>query len=261
MKTNKLILVAVMQVVILCILNTLTLAVTRTTTYSDALTTGEWNGPQSATMTTAATVTAILCGDAVGGGSCYKAVIDNPYAFSYADTIMLPEVGQTFNGGFIDQTFHDTSLTHENWHRAYADALLNVTYGALETWSTTYESNKADSEAGALALGNADLAAALTAAQNAFIADYSTDTDNPAFGHQNAVAVIQNIGGVDTWRSQNPDWGQAAVNHANSINVNFTKGAGNCVLVPEPATGVIFAFGVLGLAVARTRRQGQQPAQ
>jgi hypothetical protein len=259
MKTKKLILVALMQVVALIILHTSALAVTHTTTTTDGLTLGVWNGPMSAATTTAATVTAILCGDAVGGGSCYQAVIQNPYAFSYADTIMLPQVGQTFaNGlgvlGLFDQTFHDTSATHENWHRAYADALLGSTYGVLETWSSTYTSNKADTEAGALALGNGDLAAALTVAANAFLADYSSDTDTPAFGHQNAVAAIQNIAGVNTWRSQNPDWGQAAVNHANAIVVNFAKAPGNCILVPEPSTGLICALGMLGMAVARRRR-------
>jgi hypothetical protein len=261
MNAKKLIVVTVMQAAMVFILNTQSLAVMHTTTYSDGLTLGVWNGPGSATTTTAATVTAMLCGDAVGGGSCYKAMINNPYAFSYADTIMLPQVGQTFMGGFIDQTFHDTTKTHEDWHRAYADALLNVTYGALETWSATYESNKANSAAAALALGNSDLANALTTAQNAFTADFNTDVDNAAFGHQNAVAVIQNIGGVDTWRSQNPDWGQAAVNYANAIRVTFTKGPGNCVLVPEPGTGVIIAVGIIGLAVTRARRPRQWPAQ
>ena len=266
MKTKKLILLVLMPAVAVFLLSTHALAVTHTTTYSDAITTGVWNGPAMATTTTAATVTAMLCGDAVGGGSCFKAIINDPYAFSYADTIMLPEVGKTLANnaavvGLFDQTFHDTTKTHEDWHKAYADALLNKTYGALETWSATYESNKANSEAAALALGNGDLATALTTAKNAFTADYSTDTTNPAFGHQNAVAVIQNIAGVNTWRSVNPDWGQAAVDHANAIVVNFTKAAGNCTLVPEPGTGMLIAVGLIGMAATRGRRPRQWLSQ
>jgi hypothetical protein len=107
-----------------------------------------------------------------------------------------------------------------------------------------------------LALGNADLAAALTVAKNAFMADYSTDTTNAAFGHQNAVAVIQNIAGVNTWRSQNPDWGQAAVDYANGLKVNFTKLPGNCTLVPEPSAGLLLA---LGMAVVAQRRRRSRP--
>lgn len=254
MKKKKLILVAVMQVVALLILHTPARAVLHFTTYSDGLTLGVWNGPMAATTTTAATVVSVVACDAVGGGSCYQAVIQNPFAFSYSDTITLPQVGQIFDGALFDQTFHDTTTTHENWHRAYADALLNSTYGALETWSSTYVSNKADSAAGALALGNGDLAAALTVAANAFTADFNTDDSNPAFGHQNAVAAKQNIMGVMTWRSQNPDWGQAAVNFANAIVVNFTKAPGNCVCVPEPSTAMICALGMMGMAVARRRR-------
>lgn len=247
MKTKKLILIAVMQVVAVFILNTQAMAVLHTTTYSDGLTTGEWNGPQTATRTNGASVFALpvmpcpTCEDEW----CWEVLIDVPYEFSYADTITLPQVGATFNGGFIDQTFHDTTETHEDWHRDYIDALLNSTYGALEIWSASYENSLFHSEAAALAAGNTDLANALAVAQNAFQADFSTDVTNPAFGHQNAVAVIQNIGGVDTWRSQNPDWGQAAVNYANSITVNFTKTPGDAECVPEPAMMILLALGSL----------------
>ena len=258
MRTKQSTILAMAPVVAVLILNVPAFAVTHTTTTNNSATsTGEWNGPGTATTSQAATVTTMLCGAAVGGGSCYKAVIDKPYTFSYADTLTLPQVGAVFNGAVFDQTFRDTTTTHENWHRAYADALLSVTYGALETWSAAYESNKANSAAAALALGNSDLAAALTVAQNAFTADFSTDTTNPAFGHQNAVAVIQNIGGTNTWRSQNPDWGQAAVNYANAIRVTFTKGPGNCTLVPEPGSATLLAVGIICCAVALRR----QPAQ
>lgn len=256
MKTNRLLLLFVLLVAALT-RTTPAQAVTHTTTYSDGLTTGAWSppNPNDATTTMQATVMPMLCCTAVGGGECYKAVIDKPYTFSYADSILLPEVGKTFNGGFIDQTFHDSTLVHENWHRDYIGALLNSTYGRLETWSATYESNKANSAAAALGLGNMDLANALAAARAAFVANRDADVTNAAFGHQNAVAVLQNIDGVNTWRSQNANWGAAAVAFANGINVNFAKLPGNCACVPEPATWITLAIAVVGLAQARSRRR------
>ncbi|MGL4513565.1 MAG: PEP-CTERM sorting domain-containing protein [Lacipirellulaceae bacterium] len=251
MKATKAPFGVIVQFVVAMVLVAPAGAVVHTTIYSDGLTTGEWNGPQMATTTTAATVKSMLCCEAVGGGSCYAAVIDKAYAFSYADTIMLPEVGKTFGGGFIDQTFKNSTKVHEDWHKAYIDALLTSTYGALETWSASYTSNKASSEEAAITLGQSDLATALMVAKDAFVADFSTDTTNPAFGHQNAVAVIQNIGGVDTWRSQNPDWGQAAVDHAKAIKVNFTKLPGDCTCVPEPSAALLL---VVGGAAMRRRR-------
>ncbi|NRA00650.1 MAG: PEP-CTERM sorting domain-containing protein [Myxococcales bacterium] len=200
-------------------------------------------------------MTTELCCVAAAGGDCFQAVIDDAFLFSYDDTVMLPLVGGVFNGGVIDQTFHDTTAIHEGWHRSYISALLSSTYVALETWSSTYKSNKVNSAAAALALGTADLTDALTAAAAAFAADFSTDVTNPVFGHQNAIAFLQNIGGVDTWRSQNPDWGAAAVAHANGINVNFAKGAGtcDCVPIPEPGTGLMMAIGLIGFAIAPRR--------
>lgn len=258
---KKLILVTVAQVIAVFILNTQALAipVIHTTNYSNGLTTGVWSGPMSATTSQAATLSAELVCEAIGGGSCYRAVIDNAYVFSYADSILLPQVGQTFNGGFIDQTFHDTTRIHEDWHRNYINALLESTYGALETWSTTYESNLANSAAAALALGMADLANALTTATNAFLADFSTDVTNPAFGHAGAFAQIENINGVDTWRSVNPNWGQAAVNYANGINIVFTKAPGDCVCVPVPeaSTWILFAVGIICLTSARRKWRRQ----
>ncbi|MFC1602773.1 hypothetical protein ACFL3U_04335 [Pseudomonadota bacterium] len=258
MKMRKLILVAVMQVGAAFILNTQALAVPvdHTTTYSDGLTTGLWT-PGSVTTTQAATVKAELVCESVDGGSCYKAVIDKAYLFSYADSILLPEVGKTFNGGFINQAFHDGGKIHEDWHKDYIGALLNSTYGALEVWSATYESCLASSVAAALAKGTADLANALTTATNAFVADFSTDVTNPAFGHQNAIATIKNIGGVNTWVGVNDNWGQAAVDYANGIKVSFSKSPGNCNCIPEPSIVMLFAIGAIGFTCTQKKRRCQ----
>lgn len=259
MKTKTRLLMAVVPALALFLVNAEARA-DFTTTYSDGLTTGVWNGPNSATVATAATVVAVQACEAVGGGYCYQAVIDKAFAFSYAATILLPEVGKTFDGGFIDQTFHNSTKVHEDWHDKYARALYAVTYVKLEDWSKTYKSNLASSEAAALALGMADLENALKTAKDAFMADFSTDTTNPAFGHQNAVAVIESINGVDTWRSKNPDWGQAAVTYANGIKVEFTKGAGDCTCVPEPTSFALLSFGVIGGTALRRVRKGRKVA-
>jgi|LakMenEpi03Aug12_release.lakeMendotaPanAssembly.Ray.scaffolds.fasta_scaffold246533_2 hypothetical protein len=255
---KSLILVAATQLVAAFIFSEHSFAalVIHTTKYSDGLTTGVWNGPMSATVSQAATLKTINC-PRIDGGFCYQALIDKKYIFTYADTITLPQVGETFQGGFFDQTFHDTTRTHENWHKAYIGALLDSTYGALQTWSNSYYSNWFQTEAAALAAGNADLATSLTIAKTAFVADYSSDVDKPELGHQNAVAVLQTINGVETWRSKNPDWGKPAVDYAKSIVVSFTKTAGDCECVPEPSS--IFMFtGMIGMGfVGYSRRKGR----
>ena len=228
-------------------------AVLITTVYGDGLTTGLWNGPQTATVEKVATVRAqIVCG-ADGGGSCWRAIIDQAYLFSYAETITLPQVGQIYRGGLFDQTFHDTTKTHENWHAAYIHALLNVTYGALETWSAGYFSNLFPSQAAALAAGVADLRRALQVAQDAFIADRNTDVTDPVFGHYDAVAALYMIDGVPTWRSENPDWGQAAVNYANGLTVAFSKTPGNCNCIPEPGVLALLLLALLVMFVISSR--------
>ena len=259
MKTKKLILVAVTQVVAVFMLNAQALAMMHITTYNDELTTGEWIPPASglATTTQAATLGVSTCAPlycAQTGGDCWQAVIDDAYAFSYADTVLLPLVGQTFDGGFIDEAFHDGGRVHEDWHVAYIDALLNVTYGALETWSASYFGNWFHTPAAALAAGNTDLANALTAAVNAFVSDRNTDVTDLAFGHQNTGAEIKPVEGVPTWRGINDNWGQAAVNYANSVTVSFTKGPGDCTCIPEPASLTMAVLG-LGTAVSILRRR------
>lgn len=112
----------------------------------------------------------------------------------------------------------------------------------------------------ALALGNADLAAALTAAQNAFTAHFPEDiTYETAAG---SYCHIVDVGGVDTWRSVNPDWGQAAVNYANAVTVTFTNGPGDCtcevpITIPtlsEWGLGIVAALlAAAGVVVIRRR--------
>ena len=256
MKTKKSILVAVMQVFAVFILSTQAMAVLHTTTYNDGLTTGLWNGPQSATITQAATVFATAVAEcATCDEWCWEVQIKNPFTFSYADTITLPQVGATFSTpnpepppaiigpALADQAFHDGGKIHEDWHKDYIGALLGSTYGALETWSASYKNRLFHTQAAALAAGNTDLANALAVAQNAFQADFSTDVTNDALGHQNTRAIVQNINGVDTWVGVNDDWGQAAVNYANAITVNFTKTPGDAECVPEPVTMLLLALG------------------
>ena len=260
MKLRNAILVAVMQIVAMISFSTQALAgavVVTTTTNSSATSLGVWNGPGSATTTQAATVQA----GAVCDGACFQATINKAYAFSYAATLTLPLLNAVFEGHTFDATFVATTTTHENWHDRYARALLASTYGRLITWSETYTSNRFQTMQQAVNAGNADLANALTAAAAAFTADFSTDVTNPAFGHQNAVAFKTTVDGIDVWRSKNPDWGQPAVTFAEGITVAFTKTAGNCECVPEPGSGVLFAFGIIGFAVARSVRRRQPQAR
>ena len=262
MKVRKVTSVVLVNMILLFMLSSKTLAVVINLTYSDGLTTGLWSGPPSATTTQAYSLTTsyVTCPD---GDKCYYAVIANPYAFSYKETITLPKVGEIYKNkddeiGLFDQTFHDTTKTHEDWHAAYAGALLNSTYGKLENWSAGYSSNLFNTEAEALAAGNADLTKALNTAINAFQADYNTDVTGP-YGHETATAEIKTVDGVDTWRSNNPDWGQGAVNYANKISVTFTKTAGNCACVPEPSTVMLFAIGLIGLLIHGIYRKYEYP--
>ena len=219
-------------------------------TYSDGLSCGVCSCPLSPTTTQAATLNSSTC-PCVSGGDCWKAVINNAYAFSYACSITLPEVGKTYDGGYFDQTFHDTTKTHEDWHYEYRVALVGKTYGALETWSASYAGNCWHTAAEALSLGYSDLQNALTTAENAFSQDFYKDRDIYEPG---SYCHIVDIDGVPTWRSVNPDWGAAAVTYASGISVSFTTSPGNCECVPEPVSSTMVVLG-LGTAVSVLRRR------
>jgi len=155
-------------------MGTQALAVTCSATYDDGLSCGVCHCPLSPTTTENATITVVGC-TCTSGNTCWRAVIDQQFAFSYACAITLPKVGATFEEGYFDQTFHDTTKTHEDWHYKYMVALAGVTYGALETWSASYAGGCFHTQQEALAVGNWDLANALAAAADAFTDDFDTD--------------------------------------------------------------------------------------
>ncbi len=244
MKRQKTMLLAVAIVATVLTINPQAMAVTCSKSYSDGLSCGVCDCPLSATMTQAATVK-VVESEQCPWCNCYHAEIDKVYEFSYACSITLPKVGEIYNGGLFDQTFHDTTKIHEDWHYNYMVALAGATYGRLETWSASYASSCCPcsrTPATARTLGNTDLANALTTAQNAFDKDFNTDlTFETAAGSGCHVVKINN---VDTWRSVNWDWGQEAVNYANGITVNFTKGPGDCTCSPQAHKLLISVNGV-----------------
>ncbi len=253
MNTKRLMLAAVTQVVAVFILNAQALAVViPAANYVDVLAGNTWNGHTPPNTTTAATAKAVAVGE------CFDVVIDNPYAFSHpaAPTIELRKLGATIDGGFVDQKTRDDGKIHEDWHDAIYRAVLTQTYGALETWSAAYKNGRFLTAAAAVAQGKADLAAALTLAKNAYNTEVAVIADPMAFGHDTTGAVIDMKLVPPTWRSVNPDWGKAAFDYANKITVPFvtTPATAPCA-VPEPSTGMLLAFGVMGLAVAASRRR------
>jgi hypothetical protein len=244
MKRKNIMLLAVAMVAAVLTINLQAMPVACSVTYQDGLTLGECTYPTILTTQTA--TVKIVISPPCPQCKCYRAEILNPFAFSLTDVITLPEVGKELDGGKFDQTFHDTTKTHEDWHHNYNCALAVSTYGALETWSSTYFSDCCLTVADAFALATADLQNALTTAITAF----NVNIDKQLDFETAAGSYCHIVGGV--WRSVNPDWGQAAVDFANAVTVNFTKGPGNCPCIPEPATIMFLSLG--GWMLLRRRK-------
>lgn len=213
MTTRRLFLAFVMQAVLVCLTNSELLAVRFADTeyfvdpflpYTTAL--GVYTPRFDVTQN--ATIKVVSCGDAVGGGACYKAVRDKPFEFSFSDDIALPPVGGTLGEGQLDSEFQTQIRQHENWHRAYVRALFNKTVGELESWSESYQSNLVQSKAEAEALGKLDLMNARLGAIDLFYSEHDTQD----LWH-NSDKHLENILGVNFWRVTNPDWGQDVLVH------------------------------------------------
>ncbi len=249
MKRQNTMLLAVAFVATVLTINAQAMPVTCPVSTSDQLAFGSCTRPLSPTTTRAATLKPSTC-PCLSGGDCWKAVSDKAYTFSLATAIVHPLVGGTLDGGYFDQQSHDDTATHENWHYLYTVALVNATFGRLEAWSASYLGGCFHTEAAALATGNADLANALTVAQAAYTNDFFTDRDNferkvgsPSYSYRE----IQDVGGVPTWRSVNPNWGAAAVAYANGVTVTFATTPGDCPCIPEPCTLLLLGSGVAGI--------------
>ncbi|MDD2708506.1 MAG: hypothetical protein PHV34_10885 [Verrucomicrobiae bacterium] len=192
-----------------------------TTTYTTGLNTGSTSGLISPLTTQFATLKATSHTDS-GGKTCYQAVIDKAFAFSYAINVILPQVGLMYKDGLFDEEFFNTTGIHESWHQTYLVALLASTYGVLESWSGSYLSGHYTSEDAAINGARNDISSAIGTAFDLFRANIYKDLDYES----SADSYCHIVNGV--WRSINPDWGYAAVNYARSISINFTIGNGNC---------------------------------
>jgi len=150
--------------------------VTCTVAYQDSATSlGLCDRP--VTMTQAATVKTDTC-PCESGGTCYRPLDLLPFAYSLTCVITLPKVGETYLEGYFDQTFHDTTTTHENWHYEYTKALAEAVYGRLEKWSASYVGNCFHTAASALATGQADMVNARAKADEVYNANSRKDIDD-----------------------------------------------------------------------------------
>ncbi len=246
MKTFRIFMLVVLTTVVLFSQIATVSAVTFSVTYNDVTThVGRVNPPYSILTSQNAIVDPVPCAE----HECWYAVSVAPFLFSYDAIVEMPKVGATINGGYVDSIFYGTTTTHENWHVSYIEALANKTYGALEIWSASYVSNEFETAADALGAANYDLSNALTVALNKYNNNINTDLTYETAANSYAYKV--DIGGVPTWRSNNPNWGGSAVAYANSITVSFGKLPGDLTCVPEPISFILFVTGGVLLAGRR----------
>jgi hypothetical protein len=213
-------------------------AITYLPVISTGLTTGSTSVPYATTVqeNTLSTIPCI-CDT---GSTCYRPVCDKPFAFELKIYMNLPQVGQSLNGALFDQIFYDTTRIHEDWHYKYDVAVANGTYGKLEAWSAQYVGGCFHTVGEALAAGRADMENARDVANFAF-ASYLPEQDTWD-AHENSGWEIQNVGGVNTYRSVNWDWGAELVANANKINTVFFTSPGTCACIPEPDTSSLVLF-------------------
>jgi hypothetical protein len=235
------------------------LGVSNSVTNTTGLSTGQTDVHEAAI--TYATVNVVVC-NCPSGNTCYQPVVTTPYSFSIYYSMLLPQVGQTYNGGYFDQTFYDTTRTHETGHLNYDIALADKTYGTLEAWSANYIGGCFLTSDEALSAGQADMANALTTAQNAYMNNLSVQDTWPT--HANSGWFITDIGGTPTYRSTNENWAtiiidyqgknQSAIDYANSIAVSFAITPGDCQCIPEPSSWAMLLVGSLGLLILARRK-------
>jgi RHS repeat-associated protein len=156
--------------------------------------------------------------DKGSGNRCYRPVVDKPFAFTAGSNIILPTLGGVLELHTFDSKFVGTSTTHETWHRDIFTTMVNQTFGALETWSSSYVGNEYGTPEEAMTVGLFDFN---TTFENA------VDTANGAWssfrlsGHPSKGAEKAVEGGVNVWRSINPNWGGNA--QALMTALSYTK--------------------------------------
>lgn len=271
MKTQKTIRSVVAIVTAVFLFNTPAGAISYTTHFLYGPYTGSFSAPTITQTDFNLDVRPCRC---QSGEVCYRALTGSGYTFHFASEMELPEVGLVVEDadgrpGLFDQTFQNTTRTHEEWHYEYAWVLAKATYGLLEKWSDSYVGGCFHSAAAALAAANLDMVNALITARAAFEAEWPNDV--PFERAVNSHCRIEDINGTMVWRSTNANWGnmavdlfgkkQTAIDYASSVTVAFTTTRGDCVCVPESGSSWVMLCLGIGFVMIQAHRRDHFPGQ